>query len=312
MYATVYTPSKESDTRNCEDGEAAALQIDFHTEQLIRLALAEDIGRGDCTTMYTVDPALQARAVVWVKEPSRMAGLPLAERVFHTVDPALQFTYLAHDGDDLADRQAVCEIVGKACSILTAERTALNFLARLTGIATKTRDAANLIAGTKTRLLDTRKTTPGWRSIEKYAVAVGGGCNHRHGLDDMVLIKDNHIAMAGGVRVAIERARAQVGVAQKIEVEVDTLEQLAEALAAEPDMILLDNMSTSQLAQAVAMSEGRVTLEASGNMTLSRLPEVAATGVDYISMGALTHAARSIDVGLDIEPFTALRMGDQP
>ncbi|GMA56747.1 nicotinate-nucleotide pyrophosphorylase [carboxylating] [Alicyclobacillus sacchari] len=286
------------------------MQIDFHTEQLIRLALAEDIGRGDCTTVYTVDPALQARAVVWVKEPSRIAGLPLVERIFHMVDPNLQFTYLARDGDDVPDRQVVGAIFGTASSILTAERTALNFLARLTGIATKTRDAAKLIAGTKARLLDTRKTTPGWRSIEKYAVVTGGGCNHRHGLDDMVLIKDNHIAMAGGVRVAIERARANAGVAQKIEVEVDTLEQLEEALAAGPDMILLDNMSTAEIVQAVAICEGRVVLEASGNMTLARLPEVAATGVDYISMGALTHAARSVDVGLDIEPWLAEQTGD--
>ncbi|WP_067620312.1 carboxylating nicotinate-nucleotide diphosphorylase [Alicyclobacillus acidiphilus] len=276
--------------------------IDTHTKALIQLALTEDLGRGDCTTESIIDGSAIAKAIVLIKESSRIAGLPIVQRVFEDVDPGLDVTMLANDGDEVEGRAAVCVVTGKAQSILSAERTALNFLARLTGIATRTREAVRLLDGTGAALLDTRKTTPGWRSIEKYAVKVGGGRNHRYGLDDMVLIKDNHIAMAGDIREAVRRARQHAALSQKIEVEVDTLEQLEIALESGADMILLDNMDTETLREAVRIAAGRVPLEASGNMTLGRLREVAETGVNYISMGALTHSATSVDVGLDLEP----------
>ncbi|GGJ11940.1 nicotinate-nucleotide diphosphorylase (carboxylating) [Alicyclobacillus cellulosilyticus] len=270
-------------------------------QALIQLALAEDIGRGDATSAAVLPPGTAARAVVLVKEDARVAGLPVVAAVFHAVDPGVVVTPLVAEGADVAAGTAVCRVEGDAIAILGAERTALNFLARLTGIATLTRSAVAQLAGTKAKLLDTRKTTPGWRYLEKYAVRVGGGMNHRFGLDDMILIKDNHIALAGGVRAAVARARAHAGLAQKIEVEVETIDQLREALASGADLILLDNMDLATMRQAVAEAAGRVPLEASGNMTLDRLAAVAATGVDYISMGALTHSATSIDVSLDVE-----------
>ncbi|WP_245578112.1 carboxylating nicotinate-nucleotide diphosphorylase [Alicyclobacillus herbarius] len=268
---------------------------------LIDLALAEDARRGDLTSEAIVPEDLQTTATIRVKGPARVAGLPLVEAVFHRFDPDVQVTFLVEEGADLEGTTKVCRLNGCARSILTAERTALNFLARLTGIATMTRDAVRELAGTQTQLLDTRKTTPGWRDLEKYAVKVGGGVNHRYGLDDMVLIKDNHIALAGSVTEAIAKARAYVGLAPKIEVEVDTLDQLREALTAGADIILLDNMDDATLAEAVRMTEGRVPLEASGNVTIARLRKIAATGVNYVSMGALTHQAVSADVGLDVE-----------
>ncbi|MBX5437446.1 MAG: carboxylating nicotinate-nucleotide diphosphorylase [Alicyclobacillaceae bacterium] len=269
--------------------------------QLIQLALDEDVGRGDCTTAAVIPAGTQARAVVRLKQPGRVAGLPVVEAVFHTLDPTVTFHPLVPEGADVDEPAAVATVEGPAASILASERTALNFLARLSGIATFTRRAVQELAGTRARLLDTRKTTPGWRFLEKYAVRVGGGMNHRFGLDDMVLIKDNHVALAGGVAQAVARARAAVGLSQKIEVEVETLEQLEAALTAGPDLILLDNMDTETMREAVARTARRVPLEASGNMSLGRLREVALTGVDYISMGALTHTAVSLDVSLDVD-----------
>lgn len=271
------------------------------TKSLIRLALTEDIGRGDCTTEAIIDPELQARATVYVKQPSRVAGLPVIDAVFAELESEVHVIHLVEDGQDVTDnRNAVCRLEGPARAILMGERTALNFLGRLTGIATLTREAVHQLNGTSTKLLDTRKTTPGWRMLEKYAVKIGGGQNHRFGLDDMVLIKDNHIALCGGVAAAVRKARERVGLSTKIEVEVDTIAQLKEALITDADLILLDNMDTPTLHQAVQITNNRVILEASGNMTISRLAEVAQTGVNYISMGALTHSATSIDVGLDI------------
>lgn len=276
------------------------MHLSDHTFHLIQLALAEDIGRGDCTTELVVARDMQAVGVVWLKEPARMAGLPMVAAVFQVLDPTIEVRCRVTDGDDVRERTAVCEIRGCARSVLMGERTALNFLARLAGIATHTKDAVTQLAGTRARLLDTRKTTPGWRVLEKYAVRMGGGSNHRFGLDDMILIKDNHIALAGGVREAVEKAKKGRALSQLIEVEVDTLEQLDAALQTAPDMILLDNMDVATLRRAVEKTAGRVKLEASGNMTMERLRDVAETGVDYISMGALTHAATSVDVGLDV------------
>lgn len=269
-------------------------------KSLIRLALSEDIGRGDCTTDLLIDRGLFASANVVVKQSARVAGLPLVEAVFRELDNAVEMIVLHEDGTDVEANSTVCQLRGSARSILTGERTALNFLGRLSGIATLTRHSVAKLAGTDAKLLDTRKTTPGWRTLEKYAVRMGGGVNHRFGLDDMVLIKDNHIALAGDVREAIRRARAGIGLSQKIEVEVDTLEQLQQALLTDVDLILLDNMDTQTLELAVRMTNGKVPLEASGNMALDRLPEVSRTGVNYISMGGLTHSARSVDVGLEI------------
>lgn len=271
------------------------------TKSLIRLALAEDIGRGDCTTEALIDANLEATATVYVKQPARIAGLPVIDAVFAELGGHVQVLPLVHDGQDvLGDRNAVCQLAGPATQLLIGERTALNFLGRLSGVATLTRDAVNQLAGTSATLLDTRKTTPGWRYLEKYAVKMGGGHNHRFGLDDMILIKDNHIALCGGVAAAVQRARANAGISTKIEVEVDTLDQLKEALRTDVDMILLDNMDLPTLRQAVALANDGTRLEASGNMTMSRLAAVAATGVHYISMGALTHSAVGVDVGLDI------------
>ncbi|MHB1682383.1 MAG: carboxylating nicotinate-nucleotide diphosphorylase [Bacilli bacterium] len=269
--------------------------------ELIRLALAEDIGRGDCTTDLIVAADAQANGQIWIKQAARVAGAPFVEAVFHALDPALQVTVHVPDGDDAAERMIVCEVAGNARALLYGERTALNFLGRLSGVATLTREAVERVRGTGVKILDTRKTTPGWRSLEKYAVRMGGGHNHRFGLDDMILLKDNHIALAGGVSEALARAHRSNALALKIEVEVDTLEQLELALEAGADVILLDNMDTGSLRQAVLQTRGRARLEASGNMTLARIREVAETGVDYISLGALTHSAVSVDVGMDIE-----------
>ncbi|WP_206832608.1 carboxylating nicotinate-nucleotide diphosphorylase [Alicyclobacillus fructus] len=275
--------------------------LDMVTRDLVRLALAEDLGRGDLTTEAVIPPGATARASVWIKENARVCGTEVSAWVFHEVDPGLEVRIDRADGIDLDGPCAVMHIEGAARSILAAERTALNFLSRLTGVATAARDAVREIAGTKARILDTRKTTPGWRALEKYAVRVGGGWNHRFALDDMVLIKDNHIAVAGGVREAVMRAKAWAGFAHKIEVEVESLDQLEEALAAGADIVLLDNMDLETMREAVRRVAGRVPLEASGNMRPGRLRAVAETGVDFISMSHITMRAAAVDVGLDID-----------
>lgn len=267
---------------------------------LIRLALHEDIGRGDCTSEALIDDDMQAVATVYVKQEATLAGLPMIAAVFSQLDARVLVTPRCQEGEYITERTAVCQLEGPARSILTGERTALNFLARLTGIATATQIAVQELQGTHAKLLDTRKTTPGWRVIEKYAVRVGGGYNHRFGLDDMVLIKDNHIALCGSVASAVSQARQGISLSQKIEIEVDTLQQLQEALETHVDMILLDNMSPDLMREAVRMAHGKVALEASGNINRDTLSQVARTGVDYISMGALTHGATSVDVSLDI------------
>jgi nicotinate-nucleotide pyrophosphorylase (carboxylating) len=272
-------------------------------EEAVRAALAEDFGRaGDITSQATIPASAQARAVIAArKKPGVLAGLGLARKAFELVDPSLRFEALARDGDHFAPGAVLARIEGSARGILSAERVALNFLGRLCGIATLTSHYAEAVAPTKAKICCTRKTTPGLRAFEKYAVRCGGGVNHRFGLDDAVLIKDNHIAVAGGVAPALRASKAFVGHLVKIEIEVDTLDQLREVLAEGADAVLLDNMTPAQLREAVAMIGGRMKAEASGGIHLDGLREVAESGVDLISSGALTHSAPVLDLGLDIE-----------
>ena len=274
----------------------------FLAEPIVRAALFEDLGRaGDITSEAIVPEEAAVEAVLAARRPGTLAGLGIALLAFELLDSGLRIEPLARDGERLAPGQPVARIAGRARPILAAERTALNFLGRLSGIATATRSFADAIAGHKAKIVCTRKTTPGLRALEKYAVRQGGGANHRFGLDDAMLIKDNHIALAGGVRPAIERARAQAGHLVKIELEVDTLEQLAQGLALGVDAVLLDNMDPPMLAEAVAMVGGRAVTEASGRITLETVAAVAAAGVDLISSGYITHSPPSLDLGLDIE-----------
>lgn len=265
-------------------------------------ALAEDLGRaGDITSQAVVPAAAQVRVTIRSRKPGRLAGLDIAAAVFRTVDPELRVTAAISDGADLQEGTVVATIEGRARAVLTAERTALNFLGHLSGIATETARIVAAVAGHKAQICCTRKTTPGLRTLEKYAVRAGGGSNHRFGLDDAILIKDNHIAVAGGVRPAIAAARAHAGHMVKIEVEVDRLDQLDDALLEGPDIILLDNMTPALLREAVERTQGRALLEASGNVTLQTAPAIAEAGVDLISVGWITHSAPCLDLGLDFE-----------
>jgi nicotinate-nucleotide pyrophosphorylase (carboxylating) len=269
-------------------------------EPIVRHALEEDLGRaGDITTDLTVPADARARASLVARKSGTIAGLVVAERAFRLVDPALSFVYEASDGSSVAAGAVLAAIEGPARAVLTAERVALNFAGHLSGIATATHALVEAVAGTKARIVCTRKTTPGLRVLEKYAVRCGGGFNHRFGLDDAVLIKDNHIVASGGITSAVKRVRAGTAHMVKIEVEVDTLAQLEEALALGVDTILLDNMKPETLRQAVAVAKGRAALEASGNVTLATARAIAQTGVDYISSGAITHSAPNLDVALD-------------
>jgi nicotinate-nucleotide pyrophosphorylase (carboxylating) len=264
------------------------------------IALAEDLGlTGDITTNATIPADARAKAVIGARKPGRIAGLPIAAAAFRRLDEAAEFRILVGDGQDAGTGQAIAEIAGNARALLTAERVALNFLGHLSGIATHTRAFASAIEGTKARICCTRKTTPGLRALEKYAVRMGGGVNHRFGLFDAVLIKDNHIAAAGGLAAAVERARALAGHLVKIEVEVDTIGQLREVLRYPVDAVLLDNMTPDQLREAVAIAGGKVILEASGGVTLDTVRGIAETGIDLISSGALTHSSPVLDLGLD-------------
>ncbi|HUS13583.1 MAG TPA: carboxylating nicotinate-nucleotide diphosphorylase [Chloroflexia bacterium] len=266
---------------------------------LIALALAEDIGRGDLTTEATVAADVQARAVIEQKAPGVLCGLPVVEMVFTALDPRVTVVAVAAEGS-WGDERVVAEITGPARAILTGERTALNFVQRLSGVATASRRASTAVSGTGATVLDTRKTTPGHRVLEKYAVRVGGCHNHRAGLDDAVLIKENHIRAAGGITAAVAAARRRIAPAQLVEVEVTNPAELDEALLARAELILLDNHSLDALRTAVAQTAGRARLEASGGITIDNLADVAATGVDYISLGALTHSAGSLDFSLEV------------
>jgi nicotinate-nucleotide pyrophosphorylase (carboxylating) len=271
-------------------------------EPLVRATLLEDLGRaGDITSDAIVPRDSVASAALIARQAGVIAGLDLAALSLRLIDERIQIERRRQDGDPVAPGELIAEIRGPAHAILTAERTALNFLGRLSGIASATASIVTAVAGTKARIVCTRKTTPGLRTIEKYAVRVGGGGNHRFGLDDAVLIKDNHIAVAGGVATAIERARAGVGHLVKIEVEVDTLAQLEQAVALDVDAVLLDNMTIDQLHRAVDMVAGRAVTEASGGVTPEAATSIAATGVDLISIGWLTHSVSILDIGLDFD-----------
>ena len=271
-------------------------------EALLRLALAEDLGRaGDITTEATIPPEAVASAQLVARSGGSIAGLPMARRVFALLDPAVEFDARVADGDVVPARTTLARISGPARAILTGERTALNLLGHLSGVATATRALVHAVAGTGAGIVCTRKTTPGLRALEKYAVRCGGGANHRFGLDDAVLIKDNHLVAAGGVAPAIERARALVGHLVKIECEVQTVAQLEEARAARADVILLDNMTPAELADAVKQIHGRAISEASGGVTLDNVRAVAESGVNLISVGWITHSAPTLDVALDFD-----------
>jgi nicotinate-nucleotide pyrophosphorylase (carboxylating) len=267
-------------------------------DRVVRASLAEDLGSGDVTTDATVDEAATGTAVLVTRAPGVIAGLDAVEAVFRALDPDVEVERLAEDGDVLHGAAPVVRVNGSLRAILTGERTALNLLGRLSGIATATRRYVDAVEGTGVAILDTRKTTPGLRALEKQAVAAGGGRNHRFGLDDGVLVKDNHLAAMGSIRSAVERLRTVTDLA--IEVECDTLEQLQDALAVGADAILLDNMSLEELRRAVAVTDGRARLEASGGVTLETVRAIAETGVDEISVGALTHSAPALDVSLEL------------
>ncbi|KJS38482.1 MAG: nicotinate-nucleotide pyrophosphorylase [Hyphomonas sp. BRH_c22] len=271
-------------------------------EPIVRLALGEDLGRaGDLTTDATISPETKMRVVIAARKPGIVAGLDAAAHTLRLIDPAMALSIEKPDGSAVAPGDVIGRMDGSARSILTAERTMLNFLGRLSGVATLTRQYVDAVAHTKARIVCTRKTTPGHRALEKRAVRCGGGTSHRYGLDDAILIKDNHIAACGGsIADTLARAKAYAGHLRMIEIEVDTLEQLEEALKHGPHAVLLDNMSLETLRTAVSLTAGRVPLEASGGVTLSSVAAIAETGVDFISSGALTHSAPNLDVGLDV------------
>jgi nicotinate-nucleotide pyrophosphorylase (carboxylating) len=271
-------------------------------EPLVRMALLEDLGRaGDLTTDAIVPAGHRATTLLVARQTGVVAGLDLARLAFQLIDPAIEIRLERNDGAAVAPGDVIATIAGPARGILTAERVALNFLCRMSGIATATASVVAVVRDTRAKIVCTRKTTPGLRTIEKYAVRIGGGSNHRFGLDDAVLIKDNHVAIAGGVTEALRRARAGVGHLVKIELEVDTLDQLREALGYGVDAVLLDNMDSSTLAEAVAMVAGQAVTEASGRITPTTAPQIAATGVDLISIGWLTHSVGVLDIGLDFK-----------
>lgn len=267
---------------------------------LIRIALSEDIGSGDITTEATIPVDADAKARMVAKDNGIVAGVEVAGEVFHQINPSLDIKVYKEDGDSIKSGDVVMEVKGHARSLFTAERVALNILQRMSGIATYTRQLCSRLEGTGAQLMDTRKTTPGFRMLEKWAVAIGGGVNHRYNLSDMILLKDNHIDVAGGIGLAISKVK-QVHAGKKIEVETRTLKEVQEVLdAGGADIILLDNMGVTDLSAAVKLIAGRCKTEASGGISPALLPEIAATGVDFISMGALTHSYRSLDLNFKV------------
>ena len=269
-------------------------------DSIIDRALFEDFPEGDITSESIIPVASESRAVILAKEGGILAGMDIAARVFEKIDPHLVFEQVKKDGQEIRRGDALAKIQGSSLSLLKGERTALNFLQRLSGIATKTRQFVKALEGSKTKVLDTRKTTPGLRILEKYAVKMGGGKNHRMNLSDMVLIKDNHLMLAPSIAEAVQKARAKVGPDIKIEVEATNLDQVKEALDSGADRILLDNMSLEEMKEIVTWVAGRVPLEASGNIDLSRARSLADLGLDYISVGGLTHSFQSLDISLEI------------
>jgi nicotinate-nucleotide pyrophosphorylase (carboxylating) len=283
----------------CPDAFLSPLEID----DVVTRALAEDLGRaGDVTSTATIPEDSTAHAIVVARKAGIIAGLPLVASTFRKLAPDVTISPHVRDGASVKAKTALMHVTGPARAVLAAERVALNLLGHLSGVATATHEFARRVKGTRTRICCTRKTTPGLRALEKYAVRCGGGFNHRFGLDDAMLIKDNHIAVAGGIRAVLERARGSAGHLVKIEIEVDSLDQLAEVLAVGlADAVLLDNMNIADMRKAVAMVGGRFPLEASGGITLDTIEAVASTGVDYASSGWITHSAPNLDVALDIE-----------
>jgi nicotinate-nucleotide pyrophosphorylase (carboxylating) len=275
--------------------------VDLRTEldRVVATALAEDVGEGDLTTDGVVAAAARCRAELLVKEPGVLCGVTVAARVFQTLDPAVAVEPLVEEGARLEGPAAVARLEGPARAVLTGERTALNLLGRLSGIATLTSRYVGTVAGTRAKILDTRKTTPGLRALERYAVRCGGGRNHRFGLHDAILLKENHLRIAGGIRSATAALGHRNGTF--LEVEAETLDEVREAIEAGVDRILLDNMSVQDVRRAVELAAGRVPLEASGGITLDNVRAYAETGVDFVSVGALTHGARSLDVSLEVE-----------
>jgi nicotinate-nucleotide pyrophosphorylase (carboxylating) len=268
-------------------------------DAIIDAALREDMPEGDITSESTIPADARSEAILLAKEDGVLAGLPVARRVFEKIGPAIEFAEKFEDGAAFRKFDILASVEGPTMAILKGERTALNFLQHLSGVATATRRFVDAVAGTKAKILDTRKTTPGLRLLEKYAVKTGGGTNHRFSLSDMVLIKDNHLRHVGSVAEAVRRARAAAKPGIRIEVEAADLAQVRDALAAGADMIMLDNMTLEMMSDAVTLAAGRVPLEASGNMSLDRVRAVAETGVDFISVGALTHSARAVDISLE-------------
>jgi nicotinate-nucleotide pyrophosphorylase (carboxylating) len=283
----------------CPDGFLSPLEIDA----AVTRALAEDLGRaGDVTSIATIPENTPARAVVVARKAGVISGLPLVAATFAKLAPEIEIAANARDGASVAAKTALMTVTGPARAMLAAERVALNYLGHLSGVASATHEFVRRVAGTHTRICCTRKTTPGLRALEKYAVRCGGGFNHRFGLDDAMLIKDNHIAVAGGIRPVLERAKAAAGHLVKVEIEVDTLDQLREVLAVGlADAVLLDNMDAATMRRAVEMVGGKFPLEASGGITLDNIADIAKTGVDYASSGWITHSAPNLDVALDIE-----------
>ncbi len=269
--------------------------------EIVARALTEDIGPGDITTELVISPAQRAHGYFLAKQAGVLSGLDVAEECFRHVEPHIEFAPYYHEGQAFVAGDYLAEVRGSARALLTAERVALNFLQRLCGIATLTKQFVERVAGTRARIVDTRKTTPGLRILEKRAVRAGGGFNHRFSLFDGILLKDNHIALAGGIQPAVAAARTAAPHLLKIQVEVSSLEQLQEALAAGADAVLLDNMSVEQMQEAVALAGGRVLVEASGGISLDNVAAVAQTGVDFISIGALTHSAPAIDISLELQ-----------
>ncbi len=276
---------------------------DILIEPVVRMALAEDLGRaGDVTARACIPEGARMRAVFAARKAGVLAGIDCVRLAVLAMDPKASIELRQRDGDAFEAGAVLAEVEADARAFLAAERTALNLLGRMCGIATLTRAYVEAVAGTKARIADTRKTTPGLRALEKHAVLCGGGVNHRFGLDDAILIKDNHVAVCGGAGEAVRRARAAAGHLMKVEVEVDGLDQLDQALAAGPDVIMLDNFTLPMLREAVARTAGRITLEASGGVNLGTVRGIAETGVEVISVGALTHSAPALDVGLDVRP----------
>jgi len=272
---------------------------DLLIEPIVRMALAEDLGRAGDVTAALIDADARLNVVFAARKDGRIAGLACARLALHALDPTARFEVLIEDGQDAAPGAAVARVEANARAMLSAERTALNLLGHLSGVATLTRAYVRAVEGTKAIIVDTRKTTPGLRALEKYAVRCGGGVNHRFGLDDAILIKDNHVAAAGGVARALTRAKALAGHLTPIEVEVDSLDQLQEALPFAPAVIMLDNFAVDDLRRAVDIVGGQVRLEASGGVNLDTVAAIARAGVDAISVGALTHSAPTLDIGLD-------------